>query len=123
MRPKTHNQQVIIRKLNITHLQYCEMVEAGGYIWLQRYLSHVPEVISLSSYSQLWWKWWVNEWNIRDHQFVLDVRFRKLPDDVIRKYYDDVHKINTLIIRPNRWVIKEVDTLIKQHINNQLQIQ
>lgn len=111
----THNTQFIIRKLSFTHLEYCEMVERGGYAWLDRYFFHSPEVIQASSYSQLFWKWWVNEWNIRDDQFVRYVHFCH-PDVEQLDYYLQTHSVGRLIIHPNRFAITEVNKILKQQI-------
>lgn len=111
----THNTQFIIRKLNLTHLEYCEMVERSGYNWLNKYFFHAPEVIQASSYSQLFWKWWVNEWKIRDEQFVKHVRFC-YPEVEQLLYYVDIHSIHKLVIHPNRFAITEVNKILREII-------
>jgi hypothetical protein len=111
----THNTQFIIRKLGFTHLEYCEMVEHSGYVWLDKYFFHSPEIIQASSYSQLFWKWWVNEWNIRDDQFIRHVRFCH-PEVEQLSFYLDIHSIRKLEIRPNRFAITEVNKILKQQI-------
>lgn len=110
-----HNRAYILRRLQISDLQYCEMVERGGYIWLERYFSHAPEVIHLSSYSEMWWKWWVNQWNIRDEYFVKKHRFAIWPLNIELAAYNEVHDIEKIHIVPNKWVIKEVTNLINQY--------
>ncbi len=111
----THNTQFIQRKLNMSPLEYCELVERGGYAWLDKYFFHAPEVIQASSYSGLFWKWWVNEWNIRDEAFVKHVRFCN-PEIEQLDYYYAVHSISKLIIHPNRFAITEVNKILKQII-------
>ena len=110
-----HNTQFIIRKLEFTHLEYCELVEKSGYAWLEKYFFHAPEVIQASSYSQLFWKWWVNEWNIRDEAFVKHVRFCN-PEIEQLDYYFQVHSIQKLVIHPNRFAITEVNQILRQLI-------
>lgn len=123
MRPLTHDAQFIIRKLEYTEQDYCERVEAGGYEWLNRYFSHAPDVIRLYSYSKKFWQWWVNQWEIRDKDFVKACKnFHPWPPHISHKLYDGFHNIAEISIRPNRWVIKELEEMVqkeelKQYIN------
>lgn len=107
------NREVILRKLRITDLQYCEMVERGGYEWLRRYFSHVPDMIDICKYSAMFWKWWVNEWNLRDNRFLALNRFKIWPVHIEESSYNFTHDIDGLGIRPNRFVIEEVNKIIK----------
>jgi hypothetical protein len=110
-----HNRTIIQRRLSISQLEYCQQVEKGAYVWLNRYFFHVPEVIKLSSYSEMWWKWWVNQWDIRDNYFVCTNRFTETNASILKQSYHEIHNINKILVRPNRLVIKEVGKLIKEY--------
>jgi hypothetical protein len=115
----THNRQFILRKINMTHQEYCELVERGGYAWLDKYLFCDPKGMKAASHSSMFWKWWVNEWNIRDDRFVRHVRFCN-PDIEQRDYYFSVHAIYKLEIRPNKWAIADIEEVAKKQIMDEL---
>ncbi len=114
-----HNRSVLLRKLEITDLQYCEFVEQGGYEWIQFYFSKSPEMQDIIKYSPMFWKWWVNEWNIRDEYHIHQNRFKEWSTVVERGWYRRTHRMDDVIAVPNRWVIKELTDLIKQYEKQQ----
>lgn len=114
-----HNRSFILRKLSMSDQEYCELVERGGYVWLDKYLFHAPDAIKAASYSRLFWAWWVNEWNIRDESFVKDIRFSH-PNIEQKEYYFKVHAISKLLIRPNRWAISEINKIITHQVLQQV---
>ncbi len=114
------NTEYIMRKLSITHLEYCLMVERGGYEWLKKHFVHEPEMIKYASYSKLFWKWWVNEWKIRDHSFVYETRFMDVEQSMLHKIYNTSQNIQSLHVVPNKFVLIEIRIIGKDYIIKEL---
>lgn len=113
----THNRQYILRKLEISDLRYCQEVEDVGYMYLHRYFSYSPEAIESASKSELFWKWWINQWEIRDNEFVQQTCFRMpWPKETQRRIYDSFHDVKQISIVPNRFVIDEIRKLMNEKI-------
>lgn len=49
----------------LSHFQFDTGVE-----WLTRFTGDTPEVLAPLMRQEIIWKWWVNEWNRRDEQYL-----------------------------------------------------
>lgn len=114
------NTEYVMRKLSITHLEYCLMVERGGYDWIDRHFAHEPEMTQYVCYSKKFWQWWVNEWEIRDHSFVYETRFMDVEQSMLHKIYNASHNIQSLHVVPNKFVLIEIRIVGKDYINKEL---
>ncbi len=109
--------------------EYARLVEEAGYGWVTRFTLN-PDAHTVYGRSAMFWKWWVNEWNLRDEQFLSDTGLR-FADKPLTGYplacaldiYVAFHNINKLDIVPNRWVHEEVARMIREmerELNEQL---
>lgn len=117
----THTQELITRSLCLTADEYAEMVFQAGNIWLER-LSD-KRVIKRVSLLPLFWKWWKNQWEIRDKEFIrvanLNEINQPLSGDTLifaSSLYNDVHDIKALKIIPNAWLNKQIVEIVNTEI-------
>jgi hypothetical protein len=64
------NKTEIQKILNWTPLQYAQYQEQLGYEYLKSYLQLDDYTIKIMSYEAMFWKWWINTWNIIDDQLM-----------------------------------------------------
>lgn len=114
MRPLTHDAQYICRKLEITELEYCEKIEKDGHAYLRRKYPVDQLLRELHVSSSIFWKWWVNQWEIRDRDFVSScMKFNPWPAHINRKLYQCFHEVSELTIQPNSLVIRDVSKSLR----------
>ena len=115
-------KEIIIKSLCITDDEYANMVERSGYAWLSRLMD--DRLINEVAKIELFWKWWKNQWEIRDREFVRMTNLVQINEALGGKtqlyagsLYNDIHNPYNLIIIPNTWVHQE----ILKVLNNEIQ--
>lgn len=115
------NKQIICTALGMNELQYAEMVEEFGQLWMNRYFGHEEIMLNALNKSKTFWAWWVNQWENRNEDYVrlTNLAIIELPLDRVTKavaieLYRETHAANELKIVPNKFVVAEVNKLIKQ---------
>lgn len=116
----TKAKHIIKQALMLTDQQYAEMVMQFAHQWMQRYFGNEEVIISALHHSGWFWKWWVNQWDNRDEDFVqitgLEYAQFPLDKEVLKEVLSDYqihHDVHRLRIVPNRMVVNEVGKLIK----------
>lgn len=123
-------KDIIIKALGMSEMNYCEMVMEGGYCWLKSRFG-VDEELLINNVAKipLFWKWWNNQWDIRDKEYTritsVDVINEALEGKTRRiaiEIYHDIHNPYHLIAMPNVWLKAEIDKLILQEIQKEEEI-
>jgi hypothetical protein len=71
MRNQYANNKIQVQQiLNWTPLQYAEYQEQIGYDYLRQCLQVDEYNVKLMTYEAMYWKWWINTWNIIDDQLL-----------------------------------------------------
>lgn len=131
MQRKAPYQQVITIATNLAQEDYYIIQFNAGMRYLHHYVRHGnAEVrsrqISEISKTAIYWMWWVNQWNLRDaeflRQYALDEAMAsRLTDELrneLRALYYEQHAVETMIAYPGQ-VVKR---LIKAELSNHLTI-
>jgi len=112
----------IIKALCISEHKYAEMVESFAYVWLTR-LTSDGEVISEISKSSIFWKWWINQWDIRDEKFAYQCNLKNINEalcgktlTIARDLFFEAHNPKMLTVIPNKFVINEIKSIVKNEI-------
>lgn len=107
----------------MTDLQYSEMVMAHAQQWMRKYFGTEETIINALNHSGWFWKWWVNQWDNRDTEFVqiAGLEYAELPlekalAEAVLEDYKIHHNVNKLRIVPNKMVVNEVGKLIKVEV-------
>lgn len=104
-----------MKALHLTEYEYGDMVLQYGNLWMQRYFGTQEAIIQALNSSKSFWKWWVNQWNNRDDQFIheysclLNIGTKDFTMDLYTMHHD----VHSLKIIPNIIVVREVGRLIK----------
>lgn len=116
----THKEQ-IQKSLGITTDEYTQAVEEAGYQWIARYFGNDADTSHLISTCRMFWLWWVNEWEIRDAEYIRVTSIDLLDAPLDGRYWQaafkewlEVHAVKNLTLRPNRWVRVEISKTIKE---------
>lgn len=123
------NKELIIKALQITELEYCETVENYGYAWIKRYFN--KDVIAIKALSECasFWKWWVNQWDNRNIEFIHKTHLNVLNDftnnevKLLRYFFVEQHNVYSYFIIPNRFVINDLSALITKEVENLKELQ
>lgn len=114
MKTLTHDAQYICRNLEITEQEYCEMVYAGGLAWINHQYAPNQFLIDIFESNKWFWKWWVNQWEIRDRNYVNTNRnFNPWPPRINRRIYDGFHDVAEIKAIPNQIVLQEINKAIR----------
>lgn len=117
-----NDQERIQLTLGFTAKRYALMVEYAGYAWLERYFANDAELKNMFVTCTSFWKWWINEWNQRDAEFLRETSLRYINEPLTGyelqlslHLFTETHNVKGLQIVPDKWVISEVNGLIKKH--------
>jgi len=64
------NQRAIQKLLGWSHLEYCEFQELKGREYLETVICPDGYGVQELGNSRYYWRWWVNQWNRRDDDFL-----------------------------------------------------
>lgn len=64
------------------------------------------------SRSKIFWKWWINQWNMRDQQFITNGVSDNLHNRVV--YYKYLNSVDTLHCKPHKSVLEETYAVMMQ---------
>lgn len=116
-----NNKDYIQKALGISADEYVIAVEQGGYQWINRYFHGDEDMTRLVSTCGMFWKWWINQWEIRDEQFVQSTGIDVLDMALDGRYWQvafeewlELHDVMKLQIVPNRWVIAALSKMIRE---------
>lgn len=122
------NKKHIQRALGITNDDFVIAVEQAGYQWIDRYFHNDDDAVKLIASCKMFWKWWVNEWDIRDSEFIritsidlIDTPLEGKCWQIAFEEWIDLHEVKKLHIVPNRWVIQELSRMMVEQ-ENQLEL-
>lgn len=114
--------------LGYTEQGYSLMIEYAGYAWLDRYFATNTELKNVFVTSKNFWQWWVNQWDLRDAEFLKETSLRfineELDGDELQLalgFFVEKHCVKNLSIVPNYLVRQEVNALLKkerEHLKN-----
>lgn len=109
------DKDYIITALKITIDDYTQAVEAGGIDWIRKYFGDDQSVVDVFTKNAEFWVWWVNQWEIRDREFIrvtgIDLIAEPLEGKVwyvAFQEYLEVHDVSRLSIIPNRFVLQKL---------------
>ena len=101
-------------------LQYAEFQYESGLAYLNFYIPNDAMAVDAISRSSTYWRWWINQWNKRDEQF-LDTAFLSI--EARLAIYTELHDARTLAaeIYPNGVVLADsykamIGSYIKQEV-------
>lgn len=93
----TSNRAKIQRLLKWTELQYAQYQERIGYQYMQHQLQLDAHAVKQMSYEAMYWRWWVNTWNIIDDQLLLDYLILHPNPEAL---YCEAHKVQYIATSP-----------------------
>jgi hypothetical protein len=110
-----------MKALNMTELQYGEMVEAAGKRWMTRYFGTEPIILSALNHSQSFWAWWVKQWDNRDGDFINEFSclLQVTTQQLTKELYDTHQDPDKLKAVPDDSVVKEVGKLLKAEVDRE----
>ena len=115
------DKHIIIKSLDIDEYVYSELVMAAGMEYLRTKICSAGDECSVNvvSKSDLFWKWWVNNWNMRDIRFIDMCNLYEINETLsgdflkaARELYVDVHSVKEMVIVPNKFAKKQMWDLI-----------
>jgi hypothetical protein len=69
-RDAQENRQAIQKLLSWDDLKYCEFQERQGRAYLQTVICPDGYGVQELLRSRIFWRWWINQWNRRDDDFI-----------------------------------------------------
>jgi hypothetical protein len=118
------NKEHIQRALGITADEYAVAVEQAGYQWIDRFFQNDQETVKIIASCAMFWKWWVNQWDIRDAEYIRMTSLDIIDTPLEGKYWQaafeewiEIHMVKKLQIIPNRMVIEELSRKIVEEEN------
>jgi len=119
------NKQYITKALAINEYRYAQMVECSAYVWLTR-LTDDSAVIGEIVKCSIFWKWWINQWEIRDEQYVYECNIKLINEELsgrtlllARELYNEKHDPMSLKIIPNSLVVNEIKKIVKNELKKE----
>jgi hypothetical protein len=129
------NKAKVIELLYWNEMQYCTFQYECGLAYLRHYITHDQWGQDMLQRSKMFWAWWLNQWAMRDNDFVCQfTEGMAVNDDGVlqgwlspgnlRIFYRYAHDPATLAsdIYPNRVVLDEsynqmIASLIKDEVH------
>lgn len=106
-----HNRQLIQHIIGWSDLDYCEFQMEVGYEWVDANIPGDRWGRDILVKSEIFWKWWINQWNRRDAGFLEYYgREHTLSPTVIRtmrEIYKSEHRLEKLNCYPNRIILED----------------
>jgi hypothetical protein len=104
MRNQYATNKLLVQKiLNWTPLQYAEYQEQVGYEYLRQVLEVDEHNVKLMSYEAMYWKWWINTWNMIDDELLITYLqkndYPNIPNYHIQLYIES-HKVQYIATTP-----------------------
>lgn len=116
-----NTKELIIKALRLGPADHSTMLFYGADMWLDK-LSD-SRVIARVAELPLFWKWWKNQWDIRDQEFIrltnLNEINQPLSGDTLhmaQSLYNDIHDATGLKIIPNAWLNKQIAEIVASEI-------
>jgi hypothetical protein len=110
-----YNRLLIYDALKFNESVYNQLVFDHGMQWVSKYFLNDSGIEYAVAKSVLFWKWWKNQWELRDAQFVFEANLkqqeRPLNGDCLMialELYYEAHNPTELNIHPNRFVLEEI---------------
>lgn len=114
MKTTEQNQQLLIRSMQMSDLDYHNYVMDVAYEYLDHYVGkdHFGKNVLLNSKS--FWTWWRIQWNRRNRIFINETRLNEVvaiiqPEDskLIKELYLEIHTVSEIQVYPNRIVMEQ----------------
>lgn len=119
------NKDYITRALAINEYRYAQVVESSAYVWLTRLTSDTSVINEIVKCS-MFWKWWINQWDIRDEHYLYLSNIKLINETfsgktllLARQLYNELHDPNDLRIFPNSMVINQIKRIVKKEIKKE----
>jgi hypothetical protein len=98
MKAQYANQRLAIEALlNWTPEQYLQYQEQEGYNYLRQVLCLNEWDVKCMSYETMYWKWWVNMWNVMDDNYVIALLMNSHTPEAL---YLEAHKAQYISTSP-----------------------
>ena len=95
------NQHKIQQILGISFDVFAKIQFEAAYEYLQR-RNFAPDQISQLTYSEIFWTWWKNEYQITDRFFINDMEAHpdlfQYPTSELREHYEELHYCDDIYI-------------------------
>lgn len=66
------NKQQILESCAMSDDEYCNLQFECAVEWIKYRVLDDEEVISAITSKETFWTWWINQWNLRNDEFVID---------------------------------------------------
>lgn len=116
-----NNQERIRIVLGYGLDEFNSMVEQAGYTWINRYFGLSDDMVDIVSKSRRFWQWWINEWEIRDGDFLFETSLRFITEPLTGlalqhalEEYVEKHNAMKVSIVPNSLVRQELNQMIRE---------
>lgn len=112
------NRREVMLLLNISETEYNNMWLDAGIQYLRDTLGLDEETITDIIETDVYWKWWFNQWQRWDKAFLREVGYESV--SLRHKLYDQLHDPSETGFAPNRMLLanifrrKVVDQLISE---------
>jgi hypothetical protein len=124
---KMETKEIICKALNMTDIEYCQMVERFGLRWLTDLLSEDDAVVNEIAKRPLFWNWWKNQWKIRDKKFIYETSIDKINEElsgdvllIAKNLYWESHDLKRLRVVPNKWVRDDMSKVVQREYEKEI---
>jgi hypothetical protein len=110
----TNYKEQVMQALKWDALKYAEFQEEMGIRFLKSVLLGGDETwLSELTRCRIFWQWWINQWNIRDKQFIECRLYASSLHNAVENY-EYLHNPITLRTRPHKGVMEETYAVMMQ---------
>lgn len=99
------NRAIIQRMLKWSDLDYTTFQFESGLVYLNETLRLHDFEVEMLSYDELFWKWWINEWNLLDS--VQTPLFERMQRPLLVSDYVRIHTLAMVDKSPSNVVLEE----------------
>ncbi len=114
------NKDIIIKSLGVPEFEYREFKRDAAWIWLDKFFGD-PESEDAISLIPLFWKWWNNQWDIRDEEFIRLTNLHQINEVLTGQVrvnalslYNEIHNVHDFIVQPNRFLNIEIRKVLQE---------
>ena len=98
------NKQQVCRLLGWSLAQYTSYQEAQGLAYLREVVCADEWSVNNVAKCALFWDWWVNHWNQRDAEFIVNARL--WPISWLHRKYQDLNDVDGFEFWPHKIIME-----------------
>jgi hypothetical protein len=98
------NKQQILESCEMNDDEYCNLQFEKAVEWIKYRILDDEEVISAITSKEMFWTWWINQWNLRNDEFVTDNIYYIIAGEHARFLKDvwlHVHQVDRIVAYPS----------------------